>query len=190
MSVLFPILTVYTLVYLGLMIYDFAAKAAFEMPSGMMAVYVALVGAYAADKEIRRWLGKGEPQRAGSVFVYLWLLFFLVAFVIRSFKPEFTLPSDLGVVTLQVLGIFFGSKASMKIYEMKKKDVIALTREQAVMDMIKENGKVTKKQVMLKLAISDSTALRLLDSMEVKKLIMQVGKYKDTYYVAVEEGKE
>ncbi|MBI2338762.1 MAG: hypothetical protein HYU99_00100, partial [Deltaproteobacteria bacterium] len=45
MSVLSPLLTLYTLIYLGLMIYDFAAREKFDMPTGMMAVYIALVGA-------------------------------------------------------------------------------------------------------------------------------------------------
>ncbi len=63
LSVLFPILTVYSIVYLGLMIYDFAAKGAFEMPSGMMVVYIALTGAYAADKEIKRWAGNAPESK-------------------------------------------------------------------------------------------------------------------------------
>lgn len=189
MSVLAPLLTIYTLVYLGLMIYDFAMKAKFELPTGMMVMYIALVGAYAADKEIRRWMGQPEPPRAGSLFVYLWLLFFLVAFAIKSFKPEFELPNDLSKVALQVLGIFFGSKASKKIYEMKtgKSAEVALTREQTVTGLINERGKVQRKDVMAALKISDSTAGRLLAEMETKGLIKQVGEHKDAYYVIKEE---
>jgi len=185
MSVLAPLLTIYTLVYLGLMIYDFAMKAKFELPAGMMVIYIALVGAYAADKEIRRWLGKAEPPKAGSVFVYLWLLFFLVAFVIRSFKSEFTMPNDLSKISLQVLGIFFGSKASKKIYETKtgKSAEVALTREETVTGLIKERGKVQRKDVMAALKVSDSTAGRLLAEMEKKGLVKQVGEHKDAYYV-------
>src|SRR3989337_28691 len=63
-----------------------------------MPIYIALTGAYAADKEIRRWAGNPEPPRKGSVFVYLWLLFYLVAFLIRAFRPEFALPEELGRV--------------------------------------------------------------------------------------------
>ena len=170
MSILFPLLTIYTITYLGLMIYDFAAKEAFEMPTGMMAVYIALVGAYAADKEIRRWLGKETPSRKGSIFVYLWMLFFLVAFAIYSFKKEYTLPNDLTKVALQVLGIFFGSKASKKIYDTKntKKVEEALSRQDTVLDVIKDKGKITRKEVSELLSISSSTAGRLLDEMEKK----------------------
>ena len=70
MSVLFPLLTLYTLVYLALMGYDFAAKEAFEIPPGLMAVYMTLVLAYSADKEIRRWAGKEVPPRGGILFVW------------------------------------------------------------------------------------------------------------------------
>jgi len=118
-SVLFPILTLYSVVYLGLMIYDFVAKGAFEMPSGMMVIYIALTGAYAADKEIRRWSGSDPESRWGQIFVYAWFIFFLVAFVVRCFNAEYVLPADLSSVALQVLGIFFGSKASKKLYEAK-----------------------------------------------------------------------
>ena len=185
MSVLFPLLTIYTLVYLGLMIYDFAAHEAFEMPAGMMIVYIALVGAYAADKEIRRWLGKGPQSRKGTIFVYLWLIFFLTAFVIQSFKKEYTLPADLTKVALQVLTIFFGSKASKKIYDMKsgKGTQKSLSSQDQVLEMIKEKGEVKRKDVQTELKISGSTAGRLLDEMEKKGLIEQVGQFKDTHYI-------
>jgi len=185
MSVLFPLLTIYTITYLGLMVYDFAAKEAFEMPAGMMAVYIALVGAYAADKEIRRWLGKDAKSKKGSFFVYLWMLFFLAAFVIHSLKAEYTLPNDLLKIALQVLGIFFGSKASKKIYDVKsdKKVKEALNRQDTVLDVIKDKGKVTRKEVSELLRISSSTAGRLLDEMEKKGLVEQVGQHKGTHYV-------
>jgi len=53
-SVLFPLLTFYTVVYLGLIAAEFVLRGAFTLPAGLMPVYIALTGAYAADKEIRR----------------------------------------------------------------------------------------------------------------------------------------
>ena len=73
------------------------------------------VGDYAADKEVRRWVGNPEPSRNGALFVYLWLIFFMAAFVVRYFRPEYSLPTELSPVILQVLGIFFGSRASKQI---------------------------------------------------------------------------
>jgi len=189
MSVLFPILTLYSVVYLGLMIYDFVAKGAFEIPSGMMVIYIALTGAYAADKEIRRWTGNAPESKWGQVFVYAWFIFFLVAFVVRSFKTEYTLPADLSSVALQVLGIFFGSKASKKLYEVKsgKNPEVILNREQTVLEMIKTNGKVTRKEVMDALKISDSTANRLLAGLETKGTVKREGQLRGTFYVTVGE---
>ncbi len=184
MSILSPLLLTYTIVYLGMMVGDFAAREKFDMPSGMMAVYIALVGAYAADKEIRRWLGKELPPKMGSIFVYLWLLFFLIAFVIHSFLPSFTLPGDLTPVALQVLGVFFGSKASKKIYELKTgRGEEAKSREETVLQLIQDHGKVTRKEIMESLKLSESAVGRILDQMEGKKAIQQVGERKAAYYI-------
>lgn len=185
MSVLFPLLTVYTITYLGMMVYDFVVKTTFDMPSGMMAVYIALVGAYAADKEIRRWLGKDPPSnKQGSVFVYLWMVFFLTAFVLYSFKRDFAMPADLTAVALQVLGIFFGSKASKKIYEIKMgKGEEAKTREETILQKIREHGKITRKEIMDALQLSESSVGRILDQMEAGKRIQQVGERKAAYYI-------
>lgn len=186
MSVLFPLLTLYTFVYLGMMIYAFAIKGAFKMPTGMMGLYVALVGAYSADKEIRRWVGREEPSKWGSIFVYAWFVFFLVAYVMSSFVPAYPLPEDLSLVALQVLGIFFGAKASKKLYETKNaaKPEVILSREQTVLEAIRKNGRITRKELMTGLKLSRSSAGRLLAGMEDKGLIKQVGAdSKDTYYV-------
>lgn len=183
LSLLSPLLFLYTLVYFGMMIADFAGRELFDMPPGMMVVYVALVGAYATDKEIGRWMGKESPPKMGSVFVYLWLLFFLIAFVIHSFNPSFKLPDDLTAVALQVLGVFFGSKASKKIYDLKIGKAEAIkSREETILQMVKEKGKVEKKEIMAALKLSDSAAGRILDAMEKKKKLQQVGEYKNTYY--------
>ena len=123
-SVLAPLLTIYTLAYLALMGLDFVAKGEFDMPAGLMAVYFALLLAYAADKEIRRWTGKESPPRKGTLFVYLWMIFYLVIFIIHSLKPEYALPKDLTTVTLQVLGIFFGSKVSKKIFQARAQKLV------------------------------------------------------------------
>lgn len=147
-SVLFPLLTFYTAVYLGLIAAEFVLRGAFTLPAGLMPVYIALTGAYAADKEIRRWAGNPEPPRKGSFFVHLWLMFYLVAFMIRSFRPEFGLPAELGNVVLQVLGIFFGSRASKSIWESRGKTVADSElpeRGEQVLELIRIKGRITNR---------------------------------------------
>lgn len=64
-SVLLPLLTFYTVVYQALIAAEFVLHGAFILPAGLMTVHIALTGAYAADKEIRRWTGNQEPPRKG-----------------------------------------------------------------------------------------------------------------------------
>jgi len=192
LSVLFPLLSLYTAGYLGLMLADFMLKQTLDLPDGIMPVYIALLGAYAADKEIRRWLVTPEPPRKGSLFVYLWLLFFLVAYIIRTFQPAYELPANLVPVCLQVLGIFFGSKASKYVWEKRWADPASLGelrrasdggRQAVIMDMIKAKGQITRRDVMDKLSVSDNTVNRLLQGLENRQLVKRMGEGRGSYYV-------
>ena len=190
-SVLFPLLSIFTAGYMGLMAADFLLKHSLNLPEGLLPIYIALLGAYAADKEIRRWMGAPEPPRKGSVFVYLWILFALAAFIINSFRPDYPLPDKLITVCLQVLGIFFGSKASKYVFEKHSgpdkadpgKAPEDSGREKIVLDMIAAKGQVTRRDIMEKFGISDNAANRLLQGMEGKNLIQRKGEGRGTYYI-------
>ncbi len=67
LSVLFPVTTLYTLVYIGVMIANFATKVGFTIHPWFKPAYLAVLAAYAGDKEVRRWMGKAEAPRFGSV---------------------------------------------------------------------------------------------------------------------------
>ncbi|MFH1477204.1 MAG: DeoR family transcriptional regulator [Verrucomicrobiota bacterium] len=190
-SVLFPLLTLYTVGYLGLMAAEFVLRGAFVVPAGMMPVYIALVGAYAADKEIRRWAVGDQPSRKGALFVYPWMIFFLAAFLLHSFRVDFTMPEELGKVVLQVLGIFFGSRASKYIYANRRADNGRRMaddggRQAEILEMIKAAGKVTNRNITERYRISDASARRLLAGMVEKGLIRQMGERKGTYYVLID----
>lgn len=184
LSVLFPLLSLYTAGYLGLMLADFLLKRSLDLPEGIMPVYIALLGAYAADKEIRRWLVTPEPPRKGSIFVYLWLLFFLAAYIIRTFQPAYELPANLVPVCLQVLGIFFGSRASKYIWETRQgRGETDSGRECLILDLLAAKGQITRRDVMEKLGVSDNTANRLLQAMEARNLVRRMGEGRGSYYV-------
>ena len=183
-SVLFPLLSIYTAGFLGLMIANFFLKHSLDLPDGITTIYIALLGAYAADKEIRRWLGTPEPPRKGSLFVYLWLLFALLAFIIHSFRADYLLPNNLVAVCLQVLGIFFGSKASKYVCEKHSGSGAADPgREQLVLDMITARGQVTRQMAADELNVSRATAGRLLVRLKTKGLIVRKGEGKGIYYI-------
>ena len=183
LSVLAPLLAFYTLLYMGLMAVDFALKARFDIANGMQPVYIALVAAYAADKEIRRWVGKPEPSRKGTVFVYLWMIFFAVAWVIRSFRPEYVFPLELQSVTMQVLGLFFGSKASKYIHGRLGPSETDLSREEMILQLLDKHGDITRKMVSYELKMSGRSASRLLEGLEKRGLILRQGIGKGIHYI-------
>lgn len=186
-QVLWPLTTGYTVLYLAMMVADFGLRDAFTMPPGMMIVYVALVTAYAGDKEVRRWTGKALPSRWGSVFIYLWFVFFAVAFTIQAINPTFKLPEDLSKICLQVLGIFFGSKISGKLYSMKQEAKDFETeiggREDRILALVAEKGRVTTGDAAKLLSLSNPTARRIMDKLEKDGKIKQEGVGRGVYYV-------
>lgn len=186
-QVLWPLTTGYTLLYFAMMVADFALRETFTMPPGMMIVYVALVTAYAGDKEVRRWTGSALPSRWGSVFIYLWFVFFAVAFTIQAINPTFKLPDDLSKVCLQVLGIFFGSKISGKLYSMKQEAKDFETeiggREDRILALVTEKGRVATGDAAKLLGLSNPTARRILDKLEKDGKIKQEGVGRGVYYV-------
>jgi uncharacterized membrane protein len=186
-QVLWPLTTGYTILYLGLMIADFVMRETFELPLGMMIVYIALLTAYAGDKEVHRWIGKELPSRWGSVFIYLWFIFFAVAFTVQAINPTFKLPDDLSKICLQVLGIFFGSKISGKLYSMKQEAKDFETelggREAKVLALITEKGRVATGDAAKFLNLSKATARRILDKLEKDGKIKQEGVGRGICYV-------
>ena len=183
-SVLFPLLAFYTVAYLGLTVADFALQQTLELPDGMMPLYIALLGAYAADKEIRRWLGTPEPLRKGTVFVYLWLLLFLAFYIIHTFQTDLRLPGHLQSVCLQVLGIFFGSKASKHIFARQTgRGTKNSEQERQILELLSARGKLTRKMLADELGISAVSAWRILNGLVNSGLLVKQGTGKGTYYV-------
>ena len=189
-SVLFPLLSMVTVVYLGMLIADFflhGSANAVRVPAMMMPVYISLLGAYAADKEIRRWVGVAEPARKGVVFVYLWVLLFLILVIINFFRTDYPLPSDLGKVVLQVLGVFFGSRTSKYIHERRSEatlDPAELSdRKARILEVIRTKGKVVRAEVIEMFGVSTTTATTILEAMVKEGLIKRVGETRGIHYI-------
>lgn len=184
LSVLFPLLSFYTITYLVAITAKFFMGDSLTLPDGMMQVYVALLGAYATDKEIRRWMMRPEPARKGTIFVYLWFLLFLVLFVVQTFKPAYKMPEYTATICLQVLGIFFGSKTSKHIHGRRASQAdLNLSRQEKVLALIKTNGSATRAMVEDELKLASSSVKRLLAEMEKQGLIEKQGQARDTNYV-------
>ena len=184
MSVLAPLLFIYTAGYIGLMVSDFMLKAQLDMPTGLLPIYMALLGAYAADKEIRRWVGRPEPRRRGAVFVYFWCLLYLVFFVVYFFRRDFPVPAEMPGLALRVLGIFFGSKASKYIHEgyFIAKPGLAASQTAVVMSLFAMKDKIARQDVIAALNVSTRTANRVLEALEEQGQIRREGAGPGTVY--------
>ncbi len=192
MSILAPLLAIYTSTCLALMAADFWLREALEVHPAITPVYIALLGAYAADKEIRRWAGRPEPPRKGAVFVYLWALLFLVLFTIHTFKTNYKMPEEIGGIVLQVIGIFFGSKASKYIHQSrinKNSDAtpdvkpIALEHREFVLAYLQANGRLNRRDFIQKFKVSERTATRILEGMADAGLIVRKGEGRGSHFV-------
>ncbi len=190
-SVLFPLLSLVTAGYLTMLAAEFFLRGAVRVPSVLMPVYITLLGAYAADKEIRRWAGAPEPPRKGSLFVYLWVLVFLVLVVIRFFRIEYPLPAEMGKVVMQVLGVFFGSRASKYLHARRAGAELdpaeQSDREGRILELVQARGKTTRAEVMAALGVGKTTAFELLEGMVRDGLLRRAGEGRGTYYFAVEK---
>ena len=192
LSVLAPLLAIYTSAYLALVTSDFLLREALELPGGLMPMYIALLGAYAADKEIRRWADRPEPPRKGTVFVYLWTLLYLAAFILHTFRPDFAMPPELGKVALQVLAIFFGSRASKILHNWRsnRKDTTDTTDysayEQQVLDLVRTRGPIRSQETAEALGVSLATAKRILTWLAGAGKLKVVGGGRYTAYALAE----
>jgi uncharacterized membrane protein len=189
-SVLFPLLSLVTVAYLAMLVAEFFV-AGLHVPGIMMPVYIALLGAYAADKEIRRWAGAAEPPRKGSLFVYLWVLVCLGLVMLRFFRVEYPVPTEMGKVVLQVLGIFFGSRASKYIHERRAAAALdpaeLSARQDRILEIAKSQGKLTRADVMAALGLGRTTATLLLEDMVRSGLLRQAGSGRGVHYLPTDK---
>lgn len=183
LSVLFPLLSLYTIAYMALTTANFFFGNAMPVQDGIMQIYIALLGAYAADKEVRRWIDRPEPPRQGSLFVYLWLLLYLVLFTLQTVQQAHIVPEYLRLVSLQVLAIFFGSKASKHLHSRRSsQSELDLSRQEKVLNLIKTKGSLTSAMVEQELNLSSASVRRLFREMGQAGLIARHGQYKHTRY--------
>ncbi|MBI2501232.1 MAG: hypothetical protein HYW02_07225 [Deltaproteobacteria bacterium] len=113
MSVLFPLLTLYTLAYFALMLYDFVAKPSFDLPPGLFAVYIAIVLAYATDKEVRRWTGKEMSTKKGTWFVKTGKQGTLYTTLTNSLRPPTASASVRQFFSTSMASIFLSGRAAL-----------------------------------------------------------------------------
>lgn len=103
----------------GYHILYFVTRGAFQSPDTVSDVYFFVLATYAGAPEIRRWArqdptdpeGLNEQIRKGGPLITLWFLLWAGVVLWRIYDPSMPMPPELKSITLQVMGLFFGTYA-------------------------------------------------------------------------------
>jgi hypothetical protein len=176
--VLYPLTVVYTLVLLGFQVYEFWKGGVYQPRVPFAQVYLALLTAYAAQREGAKWLGDSEAAtrlRRGELFVALWFATWLAMASLCNLSGRFVLPKELNVITLGVLAVFAGTGVSAAARQArgKGKAVETADRRQKLLQLLKDRGPLTSEEAAPALGVSQSTAWRLLEGLEKEGRVRQ-----------------
>lgn len=181
--VLYPITLGYTVVILGFVIYEFLQGGRFQPRFPFSDVYLALLTAYAAQREGTKWLGADESTmriRRGELFVGIWFAVYLAMVAIANLSPRWILPGELKTITLGVLGIFavtgISSGVRERVSRSKANPAISSElsgRKEQVLQILRSCGPMSADGVAENLGVVPSTAWRILEGLEKEGSIKQ-----------------
>lgn len=114
----------WTIVHIALFWIEFIVNGKFRVEHEMTIIYLGFLSTYVTTKEIAKWCGElTHIERVGELFIYIWGLTAFLMFMVKFFRPELILPSELLRVVLGALAIFVTSRISKTIrskYNSKK----------------------------------------------------------------------
>jgi hypothetical protein len=179
--VLYPITVGYTFVILGFVLAEWALGGRFRPRFEFGDVYLALLGAYAAQREGSKWLGADEASvrlRRGEMFVGLWFAVYLFVIAAANVSSRWAMPQELKAITLGVLGIFAatGISAVGRQLQGRRKSagpVLSADHGQAALKLLQEHGSLTSAEIASRLSVSTASAWRLLENLEKEGQVRQ-----------------
>jgi hypothetical protein len=212
-EILFYLTLLITIVHAGFIFWDFITSIPLFakligiaenkiFASGYMStLYLALLGAYAGHKEIKRWTTT-QPTLTyeenkfgrGELIVSGWIIFCAISISFWQMNIIPRLPNELFRTTLQVVGIIFGTYTSKGIYSrVKGKRVKSITiedqegksAENMIMEYVKEHGKIDNKSCQKLLGINDDQAYYILSKLVREGKLLQDGKGRNACYKSV-----
>lgn len=113
-------MTAYLLTYHFLYL---VTRGAFQSPDVVSDVYFFVLATYAGAPELKRWSarqaedpeGWNEGIRKGGPLITLWFLLWAGAVLWRIKDPTIPMPPELKTITMQVMGLFFGTYALRQV---------------------------------------------------------------------------
>jgi hypothetical protein len=92
--------------------------------------------------------------RKGILFVGVWVLFSMGAFLAVNLGQGYAFPHELLTITLEVLGIFFGTQASKALRRRRGTVAVKPGLEESILSLAKENGGVPPALVAQSLGVT------------------------------------
>ncbi|MBI4386615.1 MAG: winged helix-turn-helix domain-containing protein [Elusimicrobia bacterium] len=153
------------------------------VPESMGLIYLAILAAYAGDKEIGLWSsGEGvarSQKKKGEWFVFIWAAFAFVALALSGLSARFAVPHLLTQITLQVIGIFFGTQVSRRLRQARQvQDVLGKLEEEGLADriftLLQEHPGLTSGEISRRLGASQRRVQRILAKMVREGTLVRV----------------
>ncbi len=172
--VLYPITLGYTAVIFGFQLYEFFKGGRYTPRCPFGDVYLALLTAYAAQREGAKWLGSDEALmriRRGEIFIGLWFALYLAVVACSNLSNRWVLPGELKTITLGVLGIFAATGLSSGLRHvrqsnrMPRMDQAESDRRVRMIVLLKERGSLSSQEAAEALGVSQPTAWRILENL-------------------------
>lgn len=181
--VLYPSTLGCTAVILGFQVWEFWQGGDYRPRWPFAEVYLAVLTAYAAQRELSKWKGIDEPSirlRRGELYVALWIAAWLTTTAIANLYSRFTLPSELKTITLGVLGIFAATGVSAGLRQKREagrsasdESGNAAERRAALLKLLAERGSLNSEEAAQSLGTSAVSAWRLLEALEKEDAVVQ-----------------
>ncbi len=185
----------WTLILLGMNVLEFFRGGQWTYQGPGSLIYFATLAAYAGVKETHNWtVGADAAEtkgRRGVFFVAVWVLFSMGAFTAVNVIKGFVFPHELLTITLEVLGIFFGTQASRALR--RKRGGVAtaagsIELEEGILSLARETNGAGTAQIIERLGAQRGEVQYTLGKLVKQGRLQKVGdktNSPDTKYVAV-----
>ena len=153
-------------------------RGEFQSPDAVSDVYFFVLATYAGAPELKRWTNRQDEDpggwheriRKGGPLITLWFLVWAGAVIWRIKDPAIPMPPELKTITLQVMGLFFGTyalrlarkRASRSALARLEGDAGGLSAADQICDFLKRNGPATPKAIREEVDLPRRTLARLL----------------------------
>ncbi len=160
-------------------------QGTFPLPDRWADVYMVILGVYGGAPEIKKLAHRSdealsgdwdEPIRKGGPLVTLWFLLLAGVGILRHWDTSYPMPPELRAITLQTIGVFFGTYALRQYRKGRlpaNADSALETQKAKVMEFLRLQGPSSPKTISDATQIPRRTLSRLLADLIVTRQVFR-----------------